>query len=117
MLQALTALLLFQLAGEALVQFFVLPIPGPVIGLALLFAAMSLRPAIADRLRESAAALLQHLSLLFVPAGVGVMLHARLGDDVAQGQPLMTVHAEAEGELAYALEFAAANPDIVQLEA
>jgi thymidine phosphorylase len=45
------------------------------------------------------------------------MLHARLGDDVAQGQPLMTVHAEAEGELAYALEFAAANPDIVQLEA
>ena len=47
----------------------------------------------------------------------GVMLHARLGDDVAQGQMLMTVHAEAEGELAYALEFAAANPDIVQLEA
>jgi holin-like protein len=77
MLQALTALLLFQLAGEALVQFFALPIPGPVIGMALLFAAMSLRPGIADRLRESANALLQHLSLLFVPAGVGVMLHAR----------------------------------------
>lgn len=77
MLQALTALLLFQLAGEALVQFFALPIPGPVIGLALLFAAMALWPKIADGLREPASALLQHLSLLFVPAGVGVMLHAR----------------------------------------
>lgn len=47
----------------------------------------------------------------------GVMLHARLGDELTRGQPLMTVHAEAQGELAYALEFAAANPDIVQLEA
>jgi holin-like protein len=77
MLQALTVLLLFQLAGEALVQFVVLPIPGPVVGLALLFAVMALRPGLAERLREPASALLQHLSLLFVPAGVGVMLHAR----------------------------------------
>jgi holin-like protein len=77
MLYALTALLLFQLAGEAVVQFFALPIPGPVIGMALLFAAMGLRPAIADRLRRPSGDLLQHLSLLFVPAGVGVMLHAR----------------------------------------
>lgn len=47
----------------------------------------------------------------------GLVLHARLGDEVAQGEPLMTVHAEAPGELAYALEFADANPDIVRLEA
>ncbi|WP_421937413.1 thymidine phosphorylase family protein [Phenylobacterium sp.] len=47
----------------------------------------------------------------------GLTLHVRLGDEVGQGQALMTVHAEAPGELAYALEFAGANPDIVLLEA
>jgi holin-like protein len=76
MLQALTLLLIFQLAGEALVQMLVLPIPGPVVGLALLALAMAARPQLANELRETAQGLLQHLSLLFVPAGVGVMLHA-----------------------------------------
>lgn len=47
----------------------------------------------------------------------GLVLHVRLGDEVAQGQALMTVHAEAPGELAYALDFAKANPDIIRLEA
>ena len=47
----------------------------------------------------------------------GLALHVRLGDEVAQGQALMTVHAEAPGELAYALDFAKANPDIIRLEA
>jgi thymidine phosphorylase len=40
----------------------------------------------------------------------GVELHVRLGDFVADGQPLCTVHADARGELAYALDYAAANP-------
>ena len=47
----------------------------------------------------------------------GVELHCRLGDEVAAGEPLVTIHAEASGELAYALEFAAANPDFMSLEA
>ncbi len=42
----------------------------------------------------------------------GVALHVRLGDTVAAGEPLCTVHAESPGELAYALHYAAANPDI-----
>jgi len=42
----------------------------------------------------------------------GVELHAKVGDEVAAGQPLSTVHAEAPGELAYALEYATANPNI-----
>ena len=37
----------------------------------------------------------------------GVDLHVRLGDLVASGQPLCTVHAESPGELAYAFDFAA----------
>jgi thymidine phosphorylase len=47
----------------------------------------------------------------------GVELHVRLGDEVAAGEPLLTVHAEAPGELAYALDYAAANPDMLSLEA
>ena len=47
----------------------------------------------------------------------GVELHVRIGEHVVLGQPLLTVHADAPGELAYALQYAAANPDIVELEA
>ena len=47
----------------------------------------------------------------------GVQLHVRLGDEVAMGEPLLTVHAEAAGELAYALDYADANPDMLTLEA
>jgi thymidine phosphorylase len=43
----------------------------------------------------------------------GVELHVRSGDIVLAGQPLCTVHAEARGELAYAMDYAAANPDII----
>lgn len=46
----------------------------------------------------------------------GLELHVRLGEDVRAGQPLATVHAEAPGELAYALDFAAANPGIIRIE-
>ncbi|MGH8679621.1 MAG: CidA/LrgA family protein [Burkholderiales bacterium] len=77
MLQALAALLLCQLVGEFASQLLALAIPGPVIGMALLFSAIQLRPKLAEKLRETATAVLQHLSLLFVPAGVGVMLHAQ----------------------------------------
>lgn len=82
MLHAFAALLVLQLAGEALVQLLALPVPGPVLGMALLFAAISAVPALATRVRDAANALLQHLSLLFVPAGVGIMLHvARIADE------------------------------------
>jgi holin-like protein len=76
MLNALTLILLvFQLIGEVLAQLFALPVPGPVIGMALLFVALALRGGPSVELRDTAQNLLQHLSLLFVPAGVGVMLH------------------------------------------
>jgi holin-like protein len=75
MLGALTVLLVFQLAGEIIVQFAGLPIPGPVIGLLLLFLGLCVRGSLAAPLRETANGILQHLSLLFVPAGVGVMVH------------------------------------------
>lgn len=45
----------------------------------------------------------------------GVELHARLGVTVDSGDPLFTVHAETPGELSYALDYAAANTDIIEL--
>jgi len=82
MLAALTLLLLCQLAGEILVQLLALPVPGPVLGLVLLFAGLAARGRIDAPLRDTANTLLQHLSLLFVPAGAGVMIHAaRVADE------------------------------------
>jgi thymidine phosphorylase len=47
----------------------------------------------------------------------GVLLHVELGTPVLAGQPLCSVHADTPGELAYALEYAAANTDIVAVSA
>lgn len=75
MLGALTILLVYQLIGEVIVQLTRLPVPGPVIGLLLLFLTLWARGSLAAPLRDTANGILQHLSLLFVPAGVGVMVH------------------------------------------
>lgn len=47
----------------------------------------------------------------------GLTLEARLGDDIGAGQPLLTLYAESDGELAYALEYAAAHPDLIEIQA
>jgi holin-like protein len=80
----LTILLAFQLAGEVIARGLGLPLPGPVIGMALLFAALVALPRLAPAITPTARGLLAHLSLLFVPAGVGVVGHLdRLGSDGA----------------------------------
>lgn len=82
MIAALATLLVFQLLGEAIVRTWALTVPGPVLGLALLLPLLAWRPAVLSLVRPTAQTLLQHLSLLFVPAGVGVMLHLqRLGEE------------------------------------
>lgn len=77
MLYAIAVLLVFQLLGEALSQLLKLPIPGPVVGMALLFITLLYPSRPSEQLRHTAQTILQHFSLLFIPAGVGVMLHAR----------------------------------------
>ena len=69
MLPALTLLLVFQLIGEAARLALGLPVPGPVIGLALLLGWLILRGGPSADLRGTTGGLLQHLSLLFVPGG------------------------------------------------
>lgn len=78
MLAAITLLLVYQLAGEILARMFALPVPGPVIGMALLFFTLVVRGGASDNLRETAGNMLQHLSLLFVPAGTGVIVYGAL---------------------------------------
>jgi holin-like protein len=77
---ALATLLLCQLAGEVAARAFGLPVPGPVIGMVLLFAALFLRrrEEPPEALSVTADALLGNLGLLFVPAGVGVVLYLPL---------------------------------------
>lgn len=75
MLSALTQLLLFQLLGEVIVRGLNLPVPGPVIGMMLLFISLLIRRGPSQELQTTSQNLLQHLSLLFVPAGAGIMVH------------------------------------------
>jgi len=75
----ITTLLACQLAGEILVRLLHLPVPGPVLGMVLLFLALALRRREApEELGRTADGLLGNLGLLFVPAGVGVVLHLPL---------------------------------------
>jgi holin-like protein len=87
MVRGVFLLLLFQLVGEVLARGLDLPAPGPVVGLALLIAALALtrnfRPFDDEALASSdlgraAAGLLGSLSLFFVPAGVGVVQYLGL---------------------------------------
>lgn len=87
MIEAFALLLSCQLAGEILSHGFGLPMPGPVVGLLILFAglviAQNFGSLTATSINDTALGratqgLLQHLSLLFVPAGVGVVDHLGL---------------------------------------
>jgi holin-like protein len=82
MIASLSLILLCQLAGEVFVRGLGLPMPGPVIGLLLLLVLLLARdrfkilargPLQQDGVENASRGLLAHLSLLFVPAGVGVV--------------------------------------------
>ncbi len=82
MLNALTLIFSCQLIGETTTRALDLPLPGPVAGMVLLFLFLAIRGGIPEGLLRVTDGLLSHLALLFVPAGVGVMLHFRLlGDE------------------------------------
>lgn len=78
MLRPLLLLIVLQFLGEAIVRLAAVPVPGPVLGLTFLVALCAARPSVFGFVEETAEALLKHLSLLFVPAGVGVLQHLGL---------------------------------------
>ena len=75
---ALTLILACQLIGEFAVSTANIPFPGPVAGMILLFIFLSIKGSIPEALGDVSSALLNNLSLMFVPAGVGVMVHFEL---------------------------------------
>ena len=87
MLLPITLVLGFQLAGEVLSHGLALPFPGPVLGMAGLIVALWLVPPLEAVMRPVTQGLLANLSLLFVPAGVGVVGH--LDELKAVGGPLV----------------------------
>jgi holin-like protein len=76
-LRGITFLLLMQTLGELIARGLGLPLPGPVIGLLLLGPCLYLAP-VRQWIAPAAGFLLAHLSLLFVPVGVGVIAHLDL---------------------------------------
>ena len=114
MLEAFLILCVCQLAGETLARLLSLPVPGPVIGMALLFLGMQLRtaarpeaPAVKDLpIGAVAAFLLANLSLLFVPAGVGIVAQlpvlARHGVGLALALAISTLLSLAVTALVFA---------------
>ena len=90
MLRSLFIIFFFQLLGEAIQKFFEINIPGPVIGLILLllvfiFFIKNTLPfrKIKKEISETSHQIINYLSLLFVPIGVGVVMHINyLGDNL-----------------------------------
>jgi holin-like protein len=76
MVYALALLLLCQLAGEVVVRATAIALPGPVLGMLLLLAGLTALRRAAPDLEATADGILRNLSLLFVPAAVGVVQHA-----------------------------------------
>lgn len=75
-LAGLVVLLACQAAGEFVVRLTGLPVPGAVVGMLLFLAVLRLRkPTESSGLVRAPSLLLRHLQLLFVPAGVGIVVH------------------------------------------
>lgn len=85
MLNSIFTILLFQLIGEFIQKFTEISIPGPVIGLILLLGLLLIRakyfkehPSIENSLVNFSERFLNYLPLLFIPVGVGVVMHLSL---------------------------------------
>ncbi|MBT8765416.1 CidA/LrgA family protein [Pseudomonas boanensis] len=76
LLRGLTWLVLFQLIGSGLNALFLHMLPGPIIGLVLLFLYLLARGEVGEPLSVAASSLLRYLPLLLVPPAVGVMAYA-----------------------------------------
>ncbi len=106
MIHAIIILLACQLGGEVLARGLGLPIPGPVLGMLALVALLAIIPPLRDLMRPVTAGFLGHLSLLFVPAGVGVVGHIDALGHQALGIALAIVGSTALAIAAGALTFA-----------
>lgn len=105
MIGTLATILCFQLVGEIASRGLALPLPGPVVGLLLLVGACVAQPALAQRIQPTTLGLLRHLSLFFVPAGVGIVAHLELLRDYGLGLAVALMGSTALAIAAGALAF------------
>lgn len=68
----------FAFLGDMISQGFGIVIPGPVIGMILLFSMLMIRKSIPQALDEAGQGILKYIGLLFVPAGAGISLYLEL---------------------------------------
>lgn len=68
-------LLVYWLAGELLTAWIGWPIPGNVVGLVLLWLSLTIYRQVPKGLVDASSSLIRYLTLLFVPAGVGLIQH------------------------------------------
>lgn len=81
-LSAVAALFSMQILGEALVRLLSLPLPGPLMGMLLMLAALIVYGRVPAGLRDTCHHALKHLMLLFIPLVAGIMLYfGKLADD------------------------------------
>ncbi|OOV87563.1 CidA/LrgA family protein [Oceanospirillum linum] len=78
MLFGFLILLLCQFFGELIVRYLDWPFPGPVVGMVLLLVGLIINGGVPSGVRQASEGLLTYLALLFVPAGVGLMVHYNL---------------------------------------
>lgn len=78
LIMGMSVLLACQVLGELVARGLILPVPGPVIGMVILLTGLMIRGKVPDSLRMTGEGLLRYLTLLFVPAGVGLMGHFEL---------------------------------------
>ncbi|NNC23120.1 CidA/LrgA family protein [Salinisphaera sp. USBA-960] len=78
MIGALIILIGLQVLGTVITRLTGAPVPGPVFGLVILFVVLSLRGTTPPALSRTSNTLIDHLALLFVPAGVGIVNHLHI---------------------------------------
>ena len=116
MITSFSVLLICQLAGEVLARTSGLPVPGPVLGMGLLFMLLLWRARLAPLLPREVAdgtleaasgTILANLALLFVPAGVGVVQRLDVLGQHALGLGVALVVSSLLGLVAAAFAFRA----------
>lgn len=75
LLRGLTLLIVFQLVGTALNALLLPKLPGPILGLVLLFTWLMMVRRVSEPLDLAASGLLRYLPVLLLPPAVGVMVH------------------------------------------
>jgi holin-like protein len=76
LLRGLSWLVLCQLLGTVINVLLLPMLPGPIIGMLLLFVFLMLRGEVGESLNVASSSLLKYLPLILVPPAVGVMAYA-----------------------------------------